>query len=228
MNTKCLVLLASLLPAVSFAHDWDVVAHVIQVTPAGDTFKNPSFAIDQNAGSCAAGTLLQFPGDTSENRLTAEVARGQFTNALVAQSQSTSLLAHTELVQGSSAKTYTLSVTPGTLTVTVTDVQAFAPLASLNAVLNNASQVLGQLSSSGTITYQVPAGVTTLFVNVIARAQGALDLGLYSINAQLTTPDGVAKAVHAGLLASQESGNQVEVHGSNAGCTVSSVHLLSH
>ena len=227
MNKKWLVLLASFLPAVSFASDWDVVAHVTQIK-AGSTPTQIYFAIDQNAGSCAAGSWLLFTGSTAGDSLTGEVARqAQLVNPVV--QTSTTLLADTELVEGSLAKTYTLSVTPGTLTVNVSDLDWPVALASLNTSLTSATQVFGDVSGSGTITYQVPAGVTTLFVNVIAQATGSLDLGLFSVNAQLTTPDSVVKAVHAGLLVNQQSGNQVEVFGNNnTGCTASSVHFLNH
>jgi hypothetical protein len=228
MNTKLLALLASFLPAVSLASDWDVVAHVTQVK-AGDTPSQIYFAIDQNAGSCAAGSWLLFTGYTAGDGLTGATVRpGQLVNPLVAQTQSTTLLADTELVEGSLAKTYTLSVTPGTLTVNVSDVGWPVALGSLTTSLTSTSQVFGEVSGSGTITYQVPAGVTTLFVDVIAQATGSLDLGLFSVNAQLTTPSSVVKAIRAGLLVSQQSGNQVEVTGNNTGCTASFVHLLNH
>ena len=53
---------------VSFAYAWDVVAHVVQIEPSSV----PAalyMAIDQNAGSCAAGPWLVFSGNAGSGNL---------------------------------------------------------------------------------------------------------------------------------------------------------------
>ena len=62
----------SALPAVSFAYDWDVVAHVTQIE-ASYVPTQVYFAIDQNAGTCAAGPWLLFTGNAAGGSLTDNV-----------------------------------------------------------------------------------------------------------------------------------------------------------
>jgi hypothetical protein len=52
----------------AFADSWDVIAHVTELEPSAV----PNviyFAIDQNAGSCAAGPWLAFGGNSTSNNL---------------------------------------------------------------------------------------------------------------------------------------------------------------
>lgn len=59
-------LLALVGPA--FADSWDVVAHVTEIEPSAVP-NVVYFAMDQNAGTCAAGPWSTFPGNQTSNSL---------------------------------------------------------------------------------------------------------------------------------------------------------------
>lgn len=60
--------LLATLPSLALADSWDVIGHVTAIAPSAV----PNviyFAIDQNAGSCAAGPWLVFAGNATSNNL---------------------------------------------------------------------------------------------------------------------------------------------------------------
>ena len=71
---------------------------------------------------------------------------------------------------------------PGTLTVSLNNVDWPQPLASLNMVLSSGSgQILGPEMGAGTATFQVDSGM--VYAQIFGTAQGPLDAGLFSLNA---------------------------------------------
>ena len=76
-------LVLSVLPSMAFADSWDVVAHVTELEPSAV----PNviyFAIDQSAGSCAAGPWLVFAGNPTSNNLP-ESVKAVYAGLLAAQ-----------------------------------------------------------------------------------------------------------------------------------------------
>jgi hypothetical protein len=68
LKTFYAALILTVAPTVAFADSWDVVAHVTQLEPS-DIPNMIYFAIDQDAGSCAAGPWLVFSGNSGSSNL---------------------------------------------------------------------------------------------------------------------------------------------------------------
>jgi hypothetical protein len=66
MKRHLLAFLTSVLPVVSFGATFDVIAHVTQIEP-GYVPDHLVFAIDQNAGACAAGPWLFYSANPAAN-----------------------------------------------------------------------------------------------------------------------------------------------------------------
>ena len=95
------------------------------------------------------------------------------------------LLSDTTLVSGSESGVFAFQTPgPGTLSVTLTDVDWPQTLSSLSFMATTGNQVLASWSdtasqSAMTLSFQVTGG--HYFADVLATAGGALDLGVYSL-----------------------------------------------
>lgn len=74
--------------------------------------------------------------------------------------------------------------TPGTLTVTLTNVAWPEQLASLNMLLGTANGAMGPEMSAGTSSFNVKAG--DVFAQWFGTAQGPLDAGVFSMKIDFT------------------------------------------
>jgi hypothetical protein len=74
--------------------------------------------------------------------------------------------------------------TPGTLTVTLTNVAWPEQLASLNLLLGSASGAMGPEMGAGTSSFNVKAG--DVFAQWFGTAQGPLDAGVFSMQIDFT------------------------------------------
>jgi hypothetical protein len=110
------------------------------------------------------------------------------------------LVSESTLVENQESNVYSFSAPgPGTLSVQLSDLLWPNSLSALNFSLNSPTNVLGWVSSAGSLSLQVPAG--TYYADVSGTAGGPLDLGLYSL--QITfQPQGseVALPASIGLL----------------------------
>jgi hypothetical protein len=82
--------------------------------------------------------------------------------------------------QQSGLESFSLSG-PGTLTVTLANVNWPQQLASLNLVVSSASGLLGPEMGAGTESYQVTEG-GEIFAQWFGTAQGPLDTGTYTVD----------------------------------------------
>jgi len=100
------------------------------------------------------------------------------------------LLNDTTLVSGSQSGVFSFQAPgPGTLSVTLTDIDWPQTLNSLSFMASTGNQVLASWSdtasqSAVTLSFQVTGG--RYFADVLATAGGALDLGVYSLCIKFT------------------------------------------
>ena len=80
--------------------------------------------------------------------------------------------------------------TPGTLTVTLSNVAWPEQLASLNLLLTSAAGVIGPEMGAGTSTFAVRGGVD-IFAQWFGTAQGPLNTGVYSMLIEFQPTGGV-------------------------------------
>jgi hypothetical protein len=86
----------------------------------------------------------------------------------------------TSLVKGQQSFVQSFSVaTPGTLTVTLTDVPWLDTLSGLNCFISTASGVLGSAMGEGTESMDITAG--TVYAHWFGSAQGAYNLGVMGV-----------------------------------------------
>ena len=98
------------------------------------------------------------------------------------------MVAETELVIGSGASDFTLNApSAGTFSVQLSDLDFGSRLASLSFSATTANTVLDALSGPtiDPISFTV-GGAGTVYAHILGEAQGALDLGLYSVNIAFT------------------------------------------
>jgi hypothetical protein len=74
---------------------------------------------------------------------------------------------------------------PGTLTVSLTNVNWPEQLASLNLLVSSSSGLMGPETGAGTDIFHLKGG-GTVFAQWFGNAQGPLDTGVYSMNIQFT------------------------------------------
>jgi hypothetical protein len=110
------------------------------------------------------------------------------------------LLSVSTMVAGTNAEVYSFDApSAGTLNVQLTDLGWPSRLASLNSTIYSSSTALGSLSAAGDLSIQL-SGPIDLSAFVSAQAQGALDLGLYSLDVTFSPSASPVPLPPAGLL----------------------------
>lgn len=102
------------------------------------------------------------------------------------------------VVQGQQGFTESFYVsTPGTLTMTVTDIPWLDTVSNLTFFLSSSSGLLGTTQSDGSETINVQPG--TIYAHWFGDAQGTYDLGVVGVNVQFQ-PNGTVVGLPASLL----------------------------
>jgi len=110
------------------------------------------------------------------------------------------VLSTTTEVFGSATAVYSFDTpSAGTLNVQLTDVGWPTRLASLSSTIYSSTASLGSLSAAGDLTLLL-SGPSDLSAFVSAQAQGALNLGLYSLDITFSPSTSPVPLPSAGLL----------------------------
>jgi hypothetical protein len=122
---------------------------------------------------------------------------GALFGAQPAQAESV-VLAETGLIVGGETADFSMNLpSAGTVSIELTDLGWAAPLSSLTFSVTTANSVLDSMSGPGDTTFNVSSG-GAYFAHVGAQAQGALDLGVYSLDV-LFNPQGSTVALPASI-----------------------------
>jgi hypothetical protein len=122
---------------------------------------------------------------------------GALFGAQPAQAESV-VLAETGLIVGGQTADFSMDLPgPGTVSIELTDLGWAMPLSSLTFSITTANSVLDSMSGPGNSTFNVSSG-GAYFAHVGAQAQGALDLGVYSLDV-LFNPQGSMVALPASI-----------------------------
>jgi hypothetical protein len=121
-------------------------------------------------------------------------------------------------IQGQQSFEQSFSLTgPGTLTVTLSNINWPTSLASLNMLVATSDGMLGPEMGEGTDDFKFKGGI--IFAQWFGTAQGPLDTGLYGVKI-CWTPTAVPLPMSIALLASgialliwQRRGRRTSVHG---------------
>jgi hypothetical protein len=89
---------------------------------------------------------------------------------------------------------------PGTLTITLSDMQWPDPLANLNLTLSTPKGMLGPTMGAGTETFDVTSG--NVYAQWFGTAQGALEAGAYGLKISYAAATPVPLPTSAALLLS--------------------------
>jgi len=110
------------------------------------------------------------------------------------------LLAVSAQVAGANSEVYNFDApAAGTLNVQLTDLGWPSRLSSLSSTIYSSTTGLGSLSAAGDLSIQL-TGPLDLSAFVSAQAQGALDMGLYSLDVTFTPTASPVPLPSAGLL----------------------------
>jgi hypothetical protein len=102
-----------------------------------------------------------------------------------------------DLVSGQQTVTDSFALAgPGTLTVSLQDMQFPAPFASLDLMVSNSTALLGPETGAGTESFQI-TGPQQIYVQALATAEGPLGTGVFGLDVMWkpTTPVPLATSI---------------------------------